>query len=82
MERVDTRFAMHKLTALEADAALNAMQHSPHARLRVSSAVCTCARRARLRVSSATPRARVRAAVCTCARGADRARRRCCRTTT
>ena len=37
MDRVDQRYALHKLTALEADACLNAMQHSPHARLRVSS---------------------------------------------
>ena len=47
MERVDTRYAMHKLTALEADAALNAMQHSPHARLRVSCCsgnCCVCTR--------------------------------------
>ena len=35
MDRVDQRYALHKLTALEADACLNAMQHSPHARLRV-----------------------------------------------
>lgn len=45
MERVDTRNAMHKLTALEADAALNAMHHSPHARLRVSCGSGHCAAR-------------------------------------